>query len=257
VIVIAELMGIPPGRRDDFKRWSDAMIGGLSPDADRGAQATAMMEMFACFNDVIAERRETPADDLISLLVNGSEPLSNQELLMFFMLLLVAGNETTTNLISNLYLALFDRPDVASRLAEDRTRIPAAIEEALRFDAPVQCLFRNTNCDVELAGRVIPEGSRVVVLYASANRDGEHYRDADRFELDRFNPSRGPSDHVAFGSGIHLCLGAALARLEARVVTEVLLDRTIGLRRGGDGERIHNLLVRGMRRLPVALEAVP
>ncbi len=257
VIVIAELLGIPPERRDDFKRWSDAMLGGLSPDADRAAQATAMMEMFAYFNEVIEERRERPADDLISLLVNGPEPLTERELLMFCMLLLVAGNETTTNLISNLSLALFERPDLVARLASDRTLIPAAIEEALRYDAPVQCLFRNTTEDVELNGTVIPEGSRVVVLYASANRDGEHYSHADTFDVDRFDPTRRPSDHVAFGSGIHLCLGAPLARLEGRVVTEVLLDRTRDLRQAGDGERIQNLLVRGMRNLPVAFEPVP
>ena len=259
VIVIAELMGIPPERRDDFKRWSDAMLGGLSPDADRGAQAAASMEMFAYFNEAVAERRGQPVDDdadLISLLVNGPEALSNQELLMFCMLLLVAGNETTTNLISNLYLALFESPDIAERLAAERELIPRAIEEALRYDAPVQCLFRNTTADVELGGKTIPADSRVVVLYASANRDEDHYKNSDAFDVERFNPKAGPSDHVAFGSGIHLCLGAPLARLEARVVTDVLLDRTSDLRRNGDGNRIHNLLVRGMRHLPVTFTSV-
>jgi cytochrome P450 len=258
VIVIAELLGIPIERRADFKRWSDAMIGGMSEDFDRSAGALAAMEMFGYFNDVIAERRAAPGDDLVSLLVGGAEPLDNQELLMFCMLLLVAGNETTTNLISNGALALFDRPEAVARL-EDVSLLPAAIEEALRFDAPVQSLMRSVTEDVVLGdGQAVRAGSTVVVLYGSANRDERHYGDdAEDFVVDRYAPLRGVADHVGFGAGIHYCLGAPLARLEARVVGETLLARTRGMRpQPGTGRRTASMLVRGMTSMPVTFEPV-
>ena len=256
VIVIAELLGIPGERRADFKRWSDAMLGGMSEDFDRAGGAVAAMEMFGYFNEVIAERRSAPGDDLVSLLVGGPEPLDNQELLMFCMLLLVAGNETTTNLISNGALALFDRPDAVARLRAAPDLIPAAIEEALRFDAPVQSLMRRVVEDVEIGGRRLPAGEQVVVLYGAANRDERRYDRADDFVVDRYAGVKGVADHVGFGAGIHYCLGAPLARLEAKVVAETLLARTRGMHRTGDGRRTANLLVRGMTALPVAFEPV-
>jgi cytochrome P450 len=249
VIVIAELMGIPPDRRDDFKRWSDAMLGGLSPDFDPTQAGLSALEMFQYFGEVIEARQAQPEEDLISILVNGAEPLNREELLMFCMLLLIAGNETTTNLVSNGALALFSNPDQAERLRDDQSLIPAAIEEALRYDSPVQALWRQARTDIDLHGTTIPSGSQVVVLYASANRDERHYPDADQFRIDR-----NPRDHVAFGAGIHLCLGAALARMEGRVVAEVLLERTKHMRQEAPGERIHNAIVRGMRSLPVTFE---
>ncbi len=257
VIVIAELLGIPIERRADFKRWSDAMIGGMAADFDRSAGAVAAMEMFAYFSEVIAERQAAPGDDLVSLLVGGAEPLNNQELLLFCMLLLVAGNETTTNLISNGALALFDRPDAVERLRREPALLPAAIEEALRFDAPVQSLMRQVTTDVEIGGRHLPPGETVVVLYGAANRDERRYPEADEFVVDRYAAFRGVADHVGFGAGIHYCLGAPLARLEARVAAEVLLARTRGMRPAGPGRRTSSLLVRGMTSLPVTFTPVP
>jgi cytochrome P450 len=258
VIVIAELLGIPSERRADFKRWSDAMLGGMSEDFDRGAGGTAAMEMFAYFNDVIAERKDHPGEDLISLLVTGNEPLNNQELLMFCMLLLVAGNETTTNLVSNLGLALFDRPAADQRLRDDPSLIPAAIEEALRYDAPVQGLMRRVTEDVVLGeGTEVPAGAVVTVLYGSANRDERKYGpNADDYVVDRYEGLKGVADHVGFGGGIHYCLGAPLARLEAKVVAEEVLRRTKGMHQTGAGERTSNLIVRGMKSLPVAFEPI-
>jgi cytochrome P450 len=225
------------------------MLGGLSPDFDQAKGAMSAMEMFQYFGEVIDARREHPGEDLISILVTGAEPLSREELLMFCMLLLIAGNETTTNLVSNGALALFANPEQAERLRDDPALVPSAVEEALRYDSPVQALWRQARTDVELHGTTIPKGAQVVVLYASANRDERHYPDADQFKADR-----NPRDHVAFGAGIHLCLGAALARLEARVVAEVLLERTKHMRQAGEGDRVHNAIVRGMRSLPVTFE---
>ncbi|HZU72425.1 MAG TPA: cytochrome P450 [Acidimicrobiales bacterium] len=245
VTVIADLLGIPAERREDFKRWSDAMIGGIGGS---GRDASVYGEMFGFFAGEIDRRRAEPGPDLISALVNGREPLSQRELLMFCMLLLVAGNETTTNLLGNLMMVLLDRPDVAKRISAEPACIPAVVEECLRFDSPVQALWRQVREDTTLGGKELAAGSSVVVLYGAANRDPAKYP-----EPDTFDPDRNPKDHVAFGSGIHLCLGASLARLEARVVMEELAPVLTSLQLAGTPERVVNPIVRGLRRLPLSL----
>jgi cytochrome P450 len=249
VMVIAEMLGIEPERRDDFKRWSDAVMGGMTLELDGDDRLRSVMEMYQYFAETVEARRARPGTDLISALIQAEEPLTDTELGMFCMLLLIAGNETTTNLIGNATLALFEHPDAARRLRDDPSLVSVMIEEALRYDAPVQGLARCTTADVELHGHVIPAGATVGVLYGAANRDGRKFANPDRFDLER--ESR---DHVGFGSGIHLCLGAPLARLEARVLAETMLARTSGLRPSGPHERVHNMIVRGVRRLPVTFE---
>ena len=250
VIVIAEMMGIDPARRDDFRRWSNAMTGAMSPEYDFMAGMQPMMEMWSYFNEIIAKRKDEPQDDLISMLVSGPEALTEMELLMFCMLLLIAGNETTTNLIGNGTVAFFQHPDEAMRLRDDPSLIPSAVEEALRFDSPVQALWRSARTDVELHGKTIPAGSMVMVLYASGNRDHRKFEDPNRFDV-----ARNPKDHVAFGSGIHYCLGAPRARLETKVVAETLLRRDVVIEPAGDVVRNHNPILRGVAKLPVTVRA--
>jgi len=165
-------------------------------------------------------------------------------------LLLAAGNETTTNLIGNTLLALLPRPEQLARVCADRRLVPRLVEEGLRFDAPVQMLFRETTRDLELAGTAIPKGAAVMPIFGSANRDAAQFPEPDRFDLDR--DTRG---HLAFGFGIHFCLGASLARLEARIAFEELFARVSSLHRlEPETEYIDSFLLRGPRSLRLAAE---
>jgi len=257
VTVIAELLGVEPERREDFKRWSDAFIGTGSGDDDASYHAhnDRMMEEFsAYFGGMVEARRRERRDDLISALVAAQEDrsvLSTQDILWFCLLLLVAGNETTTNLISNAALALSQHPEQMALLRRDPSLIPSMIEEALRYDSPVQGLFRVTTREVEVGGVAIPADERVLILYAAANRDEAEFPEADRFDI-----TRQENNHVAFGYGIHYCLGASLARLEARITWETLLRRTRDLRPDPDRPivRVDNLIIRGLESFPMLFE---
>jgi len=251
VIVIAELLGIPPERRDDFKRWSDALVGALSGDWNPVEAQQTIGEMFVYLADMVEHRRCEPGEDLISRLVGGVDPddpdaLSFIEITLFAILLLVAGNETTTNLIGNGAAAFAAHPDQARLLRDRPELLPAAVEEILRWDAPVQALFRSTTRPVTLGGVELPAGAMVLVSFAAANRDSRHFVDADRFDIERR-----PTDHLAFGHGIHYCLGASLARLEARLVGETLLARGVALQPTGGAQRIDSIILRGFDRYPV------
>ena len=224
VIAIAELMGVPASDRDSFRRWSDDLIGGTpelaTPEAvDRARDAGESLREY--FRAEIARRRKALAsDDLVGRLVaaNEGDVLDDDELLASCVLLLVAGNETTTNLIANMTLALARNPDQRRRLLVDPSLVPSAVEEAVRYDAPVQATVRTCTTAVEIAGETIEADERVFVLLAAANRDPEEFADPDSFDV-----ARGSNTHLGFGHGIHFCLGAGLARLEARVACEALL----------------------------------
>jgi cytochrome P450 len=253
IAVIADMLDVPTDRRADFKRWSDDTIDALGAGLDAEASMRveiSIIEFAQYFVGVIAERRLAPGKDLLSLLVDpaNGETLSDGDLVSFAILLLVAGNETTTNLIGNMVHALATNPDQWTRLQRDPSLIPAAVEEALRFDSPIQGFFRNTVVDVELHGVTIPADEKVMVLFGAANRDERKYPEPDRFLVDR-----GPMDHVAFGAGIHLCLGAPLARLEGTRFLERLVERVDRIELAGPIERTANPLLRGVHRLPVTL----
>lgn len=242
VIVIAEILGIPASDRDRFKRWSDAVVTG---------DMSGSREMAAYFGRLIEERRHAPGEDLISGLIAAQvegEHLNTQELLGFCILLLVAGNETTTNLLANTVLCWRDAPEAYERVLADRDLLASTIEESLRFRSPVQSMFRVAAQDVELGGHLLPEGSPVVAWIGSANRDEAQFTDADRFD-----PARTPNRHLAFGHGVHFCLGAPLARLEASLALEAVLDRLPNLRvvPGTVLDPIPSQIVSGVKRLPV------
>jgi cytochrome P450 len=245
--VIMQLLGVEKGRRDDFKRWSDAIISGISGPGRHNPMELGifdtMSELMQFLSDTIRERRESPKDDLISLLVDPSEghALDDAEAISFVILLLVAGNETTTNLIGNGINALYDNPEQLGLLLEDPTRMNGFLEESLRFDPPIQIVFRRARCDTEIGGVAIPKGAYVAPMLASANRDDRKFPDGDRFDI-----LRDATGHLSFGFGLHFCLGSALARLQARVALEAVLPQ-LGKwqRRDAEPEIIDSFLVRG------------
>ena len=252
LLVIAELLGVPAADRDRFERWSDTVIDAATAPTPENMAGAA--ELFTYFATVLAHRREHPTDDLLSTLVQSEvdgERLEEFDLLAFCMTLLVAGNETTRHLLSHGALALATFPDQLDLLLRDRTLIPRAVEEMLRWGTPVASFMRTATRDVELRGTPIRAGDRVVMLYASANRDPEAFGpDAEQFRV-----LRDASPHVAFGFGEHFCLGAALGRMEARVAFEELLARFTTIAPAGPVERLRSLVIRGIVRLPVVLSA--
>ena len=257
VTVIAELLGVDPERRTDFKRWSDAIVA-TAGDGNSGRSSTPFagpfIELMNYLAQAIEARRRAPRDDVISTLVRaegGEAALGPAEVAVFTLLLLVAGNETTTNLLGNALLALTANPDQLARVEREPRLVPALVEEALRYDPPAQALYRETTREVEIAGTKLPAGAIVVPLLASANRDEDAFPHAERFDVDRDRPN-----HVAFGLGVHFCLGAALARLEARVALEELFTlRGLQRREGTEPERIDSFMLRGLRSLPLVFDS--
>src|SRR2546430_8335603 len=226
--VIAELLGVPSEDWNIFQRW--ARVDGSDPASSRQESGQSMqVEMFNYFSDLLEERRRAPREDLISSLsvaeVDG-ERLSEPELLSFCTLLLAAGQETTKNLITNAIVCLTDHRESMERLIHEPAMMTTAIEEVLRFLPPVWFLFRQTKTDVELAGQHIPANHVVLAWTASANRDPARFLDPDRFDIERE-----PNRHLAFGHGIHFCVGAPLARLEARIALPMMLEQLRGLPR--------------------------
>ena len=254
VIVIAELLGVPSERRDTFKRWSDdivATLGGplVPPEVqERGRQSA--QEMAQYFRSVIEERRTAPRDDLLSALIAAKERgevLSEEELLATCILLLAAGNETTTNLIGNGMLALLRNPDQLDRLRADPSLTESAVEELLRYDGPVQATGRVATEDIEVGGKVIEEGQLAFCMLAAANRDPAQFPSPDALDI-----ARRDNKHIAFGFGIHFCLGAPLARAEAQIAFSTLLRRIPSPRLAAEQvEWGGTFILRGLKRLPV------
>jgi len=259
VRVICEILGVEPERRDDFKRWSDHVVAGTtgstrSVDPLVSGYAQAMKELAEYIRGVVAQRTKQPSEDLISVLIAAQDDagMSAAEMTMFVLLLLVAGNETTTHLIGNATNALLSHPSQLARVTADRSLVPSWIEETLRWDGPVQFVFRRTTADVEVAGQRLPANSHVIAIIGSANRDERHWGAA----AEQFDVTRNPQGHLAFGLGNHFCLGASLARLEARIALETLLDELPRRERSEPRvEHIDSFLIRGPKRLRLRLAA--
>jgi cytochrome P450 len=222
--VISELLGVPAADRAQLLEWSDAMLVHAPDSAEPAPEAfAAMAGMSGYMAQLVGERRRHPGDDLMSGLVEAEvdgDRLSDDELAAFGYLLFVAGNETTTSLVGNAVWYLDRHPDQLQALRADPGLLAAAVEELLRYDAPTQNLRRTTTRDVEVHGTTIPKGDKVVLIFGSANRDPRAFPDPDRFDVRRRSEG-----HLAFGHGAHFCLGAALARMEARVAIEALYER--------------------------------
>ena len=252
VTIIAEMLGVPTDRIADFKRWSDRVIEATTgPGRDRIFErryADAFVELFGYLRELVRERRGDPRDDLLSTIIaeqDGATGLSDREVMQFVALLLVAGNETTTNLVGNIVNALLDHPEQAERVAADPGLVPDLVEEGLRYDTPVQMVFRTATEDTEIRGVRIPKGGFVAAFLGSANRDERRFEAPDRFDV-----TRRPQGFPGFGFGKHFCLGASLARLETRVVLEAIAHELPRLARADEKlARIDSFLVRGPKAL--------
>ena len=250
--VISVMLGDPREDQDQLREWSDAMLHREEGSAElTPAGLDGATQLYSYFNQVIADRRAAPPRRPGRRARGGDRrrpPLSPSEVLGFCFLLLIAGNETTTKLLGNAIYWLGRFPDQRAKVLADPTLIPAAVEETLRFDTSTQGLARLLTRDVELHGTTLPAGSKGLLLFGSANRDQRHWDGPDRFDV-----GRNPAGHLAFGHGIHHCLGAALARLEMRVALEVAAaaaSASTGSTRA-DALRVHSGNVRGFSRLPI------
>ncbi|MFI9848415.1 cytochrome P450 [Nonomuraea sp. NPDC051941] len=259
VTVICRLLGVPREDEPLFRQWSDAIVASADVTADQdtterdpaGQQARA--EMGGYLVDLAEQRRGQRSDDMLAAFVNEPDPalrLSREELAETAVLLLIAGHETTVNLITNGVLTLLRHPDQLDRLRRDPGLLPGAVEELLRYEPPVHMRERILLADVDVAGSTIPENTTLVLVLASGNRDPKRFS-----EPDRFDPARPDNQHLGFGSGIHLCYGAPLARIEAHIALGALIPRlgTAALAQDPPPYR-HNAMLRGPRHLPIEVQ---
>jgi cholest-4-en-3-one 26-monooxygenase len=254
--VIAELIGVPMEDRHKIFDWSNRMIGSEDPEylvsADKVQEA--QVEMFMYANQLAAERRKEPRDDIVTTLLNAEidgDKLSEMDFNLFFLLLAVAGNETTRNAIAHGMHAFLQNPDQYELLVDDPSLVDSATEEILRWASPVMYFRRNVTADVELRGEQIKAGDKVAIYYISANRDEEIFDEPFTFDV-----RRDPNPHIAFGGGgPHFCLGANLARMEIRVLFEELVQRVPKVDALGDAERLRSNFIAGIKHLPVELKA--
>jgi cytochrome P450 len=251
-IVIADLLGVPREDRKTFRQWSDHLVQDNPDDPTAAGMAMeAGASLLAYFADLIAERRRSPRDDLLTALITAEiegEHLGEDELFGMCVLLLVAGNETTTNLVSNSAVLFARHPDQWRAIVDDPSLLPGAIEESLRCDSPVQALSRTLTRPVEIHGTTMNEGDKVLLIYGSANRDDREFPEPDVFDIERTVERQ-----LAFGHGIHFCLGAPLARLEAQIAYSELLRRSPQWTVTGVPERLHSGPIRGLVHLPVSM----
>jgi len=253
VQMICQMIGLEPEVWPRMFEISNQLVGSRDdPDYQElpGGPEAAAMEIYALCDAVAADRRASPRDDIMTALVQAEvegERLDDFELNMFFVTLVVAGNETTRNLINHSMIALIDNPDQAQRLRDDPSLWDTATDEMLRFGSSIHNFRRTATCDTEVRGVPIKEGEKVVLYYASANRDEEVFADPHTFDV-----GRTPNDHLAFGGGgVHYCLGASLARAEIRATMRQIVERLPDLELAGEPDRLHSDFVNGIKTMPV------
>jgi cholest-4-en-3-one 26-monooxygenase len=250
--VIAEMLGVPMEDRHKVFEWSNRMIGSEDPEylVSQEEVMGAQVEMFMYANELAAQRREEPRDDIITALLDAEvdgDRLSEMDFNLFFLLIAVAGNETTRNSISHGIKAFCDFPDQYQLLVEDPTRSDTACEEIVRWASPVMYFRRNVTRDTELRGQQIKEGDKVSIWYISANRDEDVFDEPFKFDI-----LRNPNEHVGFGGGgPHHCLGANLARMEIKVLLEEMAKRVPAIERAGDAAPLRSNFIAGIKHMPV------
>ena len=255
--VIADLMGVPQEDRHLLFDWSNKMIGSEDPEYAVAEEVTqqASMELYAYASQLADKRRANAKDDLISVLTHSAvdgEQLTGTEIDLFFLLLTVAGNETTRNLISHGMVALLEHPDELAKVRADRSLLPSAVEEMLRWASPVMHFRRTATQDVELGGQQIKAGDKVVVWYISANRDEQAFPDPFKFDV-----ARTPNEHVAFGGGgPHFCLGANLARMEINVMFDEILNRLDDIEMTAPPARLRSNFINGLKHIPLKYSTI-
>ncbi len=255
--VIAELLGVPLEDRHKVFQWSNRMIGSEDPEYAVSDELVrqAQIEMFMYVNALAPKRRAEPRDDLVTTLLNAEingDRLSEMDFNLFFLLLAVAGNETTRNALSHGVHTLIQHPEQYRMLVDDPSLVPSATEEILRWASPVMYFRRNVTCDAEVRGQRLKAGDKVSIWYISANRDEEIFDDPFRFDI-----TRSPNEHVAFGGGgSHFCLGASLARMEINILLEELVKRVPAPKMVGDVKRLRSNFINGIKHLPVQLAPV-
>jgi len=260
LIVIGQLLGISPEDRPDLLRWSDDLMRGQGTEDPELLEKmiVAFAEYTAYMTAVVEDRRSTGKDDdLVGILVHAGEDgqgLDDDSLIHETLLILIGGDETTRHVVSGGVEALMANPDQLALVAEDRSLIPSAVEEMLRWVTPIKNMCRQTTRDVEVRGVTIPEGDKLLLLYPSANRDEDIFDEPDRFDI-----TRSPNDHIAFGFGTHFCLGNQLARLELKVMLERLLERMPDIHRseGGPLDYRDANFVSGLESMPIAFTPSP
>jgi cholest-4-en-3-one 26-monooxygenase len=258
ITAITELVGVPAEDRRKVFDWANQTAGATDPEfgGDLSGMVATMMEVFAYSAELQEDRRARPAEDIMTTLVQADvdgEELNELEITMFFFLLLNAGSETTRNSISHALTVMMEQPDIYRELAADRSLLPGAIEEMIRWGTPVTYMRRTAIADTKIRGQTIKNGDKVTIWYGSANRDDEVFKDPYRFDI-----RRNPNPHVGFGGGgAHFCLGANLARMEIRVLFDELLDRVQEFKPAGPPERLRSNMINGIKHLPVELVPAP
>jgi cholest-4-en-3-one 26-monooxygenase len=252
LLVIAEILGVPPEDRRMVFDWSNRMIGSDDPEYQITEEASgeAAMAVYAYADEISSRKRLAPGDDIVSVLLGAEvdgEKLDQLEIDLFFLLLIVAGNETTRNLMSGAMATFFEHPDQWQKLRADRSLLPGAVEEMLRFVTPVMHFRRTAVTDWRIGDQEIKEGDKVVFWHTSANRDAKVFEDPNRFDI-----TRDPNPHIAFGGGgPHFCLGANLARMEIQVMFDRLLDRIPDITLDGEVQRLRSNFINGTKHIPV------